>query len=159
MPLPFAPRFVDLVRVHTTTEGTGDFVPGKAVPGFSGFAEKLRADERFYYCAQSVERPAEREVGRGLLRADGRVARESVSGALTSFGCGTKTLSLVTAAEWFELVGEALAGTALAVPDRRALAGQPARDGQIALLTEKGRQGLFQFSSDHHAELVQHDPQ
>lgn len=97
----FEPRFVDLVRNFTTTIGEADFVLGAAVSGFTSFAGALAVGDRFYYCATSVDKPAEREIGRGTLLANGVIKREPVSGPLTKFSSGTKTVALVVAADWF----------------------------------------------------------
>lgn len=97
----FQPKFADLVRVYTTTNGTVDFVAGAAVTGFSSFDGALKTGDRFYYCAIHSDRPSEREVGRGTLRADGSIGREPINGSLVNFSGGTKTLSLVSTAEWF----------------------------------------------------------
>lgn len=99
---PFQPRFVDLVRNFTTTTGTGNFVPGAAVAGFRSLSEAVAAGDQFYYCVMGIDKPAEREVGRGTMMADGSVARQPIGGAATNFTTGNKTLSLVAAAEWFD---------------------------------------------------------
>ena len=39
---PFQPKFVDLVRNTTTTQGTGNFVLGPAATGFTSFAAALQ---------------------------------------------------------------------------------------------------------------------
>jgi hypothetical protein len=74
---------------------------GSAVSGYTSIAQALQAGDQFYYCIQGVDKPQEREVGRGTLQSDGRISRESVSGELTNFSSGTKTIALVAAAEWF----------------------------------------------------------
>lgn len=99
---PFQPKFVDLVRNFTTTTGTGNIVLGAAVTGFRSLTGAVAAGDRFYYCVMGVDRPAEREVGRGTLMANGTVAREPLGEPATSFTSGTKTIALVAAAEWFE---------------------------------------------------------
>lgn len=101
----FNPKFTDLVRNFTTTSGTANFVLGQAVTGYSGFAQTVAQGERFYYCAMGIDKPAEREVGRGTLLVDGTVAREPIAGQLTNFSNGTKIISLVVAAEWYQQVG------------------------------------------------------
>ena len=53
--MSFTPKFVDLVRNFTTTVGTGDFVLGPPVNGFTGFAAALQAGESFYYSAIGVD--------------------------------------------------------------------------------------------------------
>ena len=86
----FEPRFADLVRNYSTTIGTGNFVLGAAVSGFTGFSSALQAGDSFYYSAIGIDRPAEREVGRGTLRPDGRISRTPIAGAPTNFTNGTK---------------------------------------------------------------------
>lgn len=98
----FEPRFVDLVRNYTTTQGTGPFTLGPAVSGFTSFSAVMATGDQFYYCAVNADKSGEREIGRGTLRSDGKVARDAISGTLTSFTSGTKTLALVAAADWFE---------------------------------------------------------
>ena len=114
---PFIPKFVDLVRNFTTTQGTGNFGLGAAVPGHSSLAGKVAPGDRFYYCAIGVEKPSEREIGRGTFLANGTVAREPVSGALTNFTSGTKTIALVVGAEWFSEIANARRGEEI-TPER-----------------------------------------
>ena len=102
--MPFTPKFVDMVRNLTTSTGTGAVNPGSAVPGFTSLSAAIATGEQFYYCIQGVEKPAEREVGRGTMQANGTIARQTISGALINFTTGTKTIALVTAAEWFAKV-------------------------------------------------------
>jgi len=97
----FQPSFVDLVRNYTTTVGTDDFVLGPAVNGFSSFADACRTGDSFYYSATGVDTPAETEVGRGTLNADGTIARDPLSGVKTNFSSGTKSIALVASGEWF----------------------------------------------------------
>src|SRR5437868_3887060 len=101
---PFTPKFVDLVRNTATTTGTGNFVLGPAVNGFTGFAQALQPGDRFYYSAIGIDKPAEREVGRGTLLAGGAISREPISGAKTNFTIGSKSVALIAAAEWFASV-------------------------------------------------------
>jgi hypothetical protein len=110
--MTFTPKFVDLVRNLTSVQGTGPVVLGSAVSGYSGLAQSLQAGDQFYYCIQGVDKPQEREVGRGTLQSDGRITRESVSGGLTNFSSGTKTIALVAAAEWFSKLESAGNGNA-----------------------------------------------
>lgn len=98
----FTPRFVDLVRNFTSSVGTGPFVLGPAMTGFTGFATAIQPGERFYYSVIGFDKPAEREIGRGTMNPDRTIAREPVSGTLTDFTSGLKTIALVAAAEWFE---------------------------------------------------------
>ena len=74
----FQPRFVDLVRNYSTTVGTGAFVLGPAVNGFTGFGSALQAGDSFYYSAIGVDKPTEREVGRGTLQANGTILRSPI---------------------------------------------------------------------------------
>lgn len=97
----FTPKFVDLVRNYVTTVGTGNFALGPAVNGYSSFAAAVQPGDSFYYSAIGIDKPAEREVGRGTMQADGTISRIAIGGTLTSFTGGTKTLSLTAAAEWF----------------------------------------------------------
>ncbi len=99
--MPFTPKFVDMVRNLTTSSGTGPISLGSPVSGFTGIGTALTVGEQFYYCMQGIDKPTERETGRGTLRSDGRIDREAISGTLTNFTAGTKTIALVTAAEWF----------------------------------------------------------
>ena len=99
--MPFAPKFIDLVRNYTTTAGTDDFVLGPAVNGFRSIADTLQVGDSFYYSATGIDTPAETEVGRGTLLDGGTVSRDPVTGTRTSFSAGTKSLALVAAADWF----------------------------------------------------------
>ena len=129
---PFQPKFVDLVRNYTTTVGTDDFVLGPAANGFADFAAALQVGDRFYYAALGVDNPADTEVGRGTLLAGGVIGRDPVSGTKTNFKSGTKTISLVTAADWYagtdafvgsvSAVGQALVSAATASDARAELA-------------------------------------
>jgi hypothetical protein len=101
MPTSFSPRFVDLVRCTCSTVGTGNLVLGSAVAGFASFAASLTVGDRFYYAVAGIDKPAEAEVGRGTLMADGSIAREAIVGALFNFTLGQKTVSLVAGAEWY----------------------------------------------------------
>ncbi len=149
MPQTFTPKFVDLVRNVTTVQGTGPVALGAAAPGYTGFADAIVAGEQFYYCIQGVDKPAEREVGRGTLQANGTILREPIGGGLTSFTTGTKTISLVAAAEWFsDIAGKLSQGGGVApVANGAALAAKAATAGQTAFLAETKREGLFVFSS------------
>ena len=109
---PFIPKFVDLVRNFTTTQGTGNFVLGAALAGHSSLAGAVAVGELFYYTVMGVDKPAEREVGRGTMMANGTIAREPVSGPLTAFTNGTKTIALVVGANWFGDVGTWINGGA-----------------------------------------------
>jgi hypothetical protein len=153
----FQPRFVDLVRNFTTTTGTGNFVLGAAVSGYTGFAAALQPGDQFYYSALGVDKPAEREVGRGTLQANGTISRDPISGTKTSITTGTKTLSLVAAAEWFTAMqagGGSGSGNSVAiVATKSELAGSATQ--QPALLTEPDAEGIFVFDpSDLSAEVA-----
>jgi len=150
----FMPRFVDLVRNTTTTVGTGNFVLGPAANGFTSFAEALTAGDRFYYSAIGVEKPSEREVGRGTLLADGTVVREPIGGSPTNFTAGTKMVALVAAAEWFEAVQSGSIGGPQSAALREDLAALADRSSP-AMLLEAGREGIFAFDpADHSAEIA-----
>lgn len=97
----FRPRFVDLVRNTTTTVGTGDFALGPAANGYTDFAAACQPGDSFYYSAVGVDKPAEREVGRGTLTAGGKISRDPIGGTKTNFTSGTKSIALIAAAEWF----------------------------------------------------------
>jgi len=165
MSAAFTPKFVDLVRTYTTTQGTGPVVPGAAVQGFSSFAEVLGGGDQFYYCIQGIDRPAEREVGRGTFQPDGTIDRQSVSGSVTDFSSGAKTVSLVTAAEWFMQQqsgqGAAARDAVLNVATRADLAsaagGSPGA-GSVRWLSEAGREGLFVFEASDLSAKVAADP-
>ncbi|MEO7750979.1 MAG: hypothetical protein ABIS09_06615, partial [Sphingomicrobium sp.] len=143
----FKPRFVDLVRNYTTTVGTGDFAPGPAVNGYSSFAAALSTGDSFYYSAIGVDKPAEREVGRGTLTSTGTISRDPISGTKTNFTSGAKSVALIAAAEWFDaadaMLGNAteLGGsllTAASAGDARAALGL----GSASLLTSDADAGL-----------------
>jgi hypothetical protein len=150
----FQPRFVDLVRVYTSTEGTGNFEPGVAVVGYRSFASAVQPGESFYYSAMGIDKPGEFEIGRGTMQADGTISRDPVGGAFTDFTAGSKTLALVAAAEWYEMVHAGLTAAVQSVQSRDLLAALSDRSTP-ALLLEKGREGLFVFeSSDHSSEVA-----
>ena len=155
--MPFTPKFVDLVRNFTTVQGSAPVALGAAVNGYTGIANALTAGDQFYYCIQGVEKPQEREVGRGTLQANGMVAREAISGGLTNFSSGTKTIALVTAAEWFGKVETAAAGggqTSMQAATRAELAAKDPGSSP-AMLAEAGREGLFVWDpSDRSAEVA-----
>jgi hypothetical protein len=155
--MSFTPNFVDLVRNSTTTTGTGNFVLGPAVNGFTGIAQALQAGDSFYYSAMGVDKPAEREVGRGTLEADGSVSRDPISGTKTNFTAGTKTLALIAAADWFAKIESTAGSASVAVAaDVAELAQRAARDLPV-ILTEAGREGVFAFDSENVSALVAAD--
>ena len=150
----FQPRFVDLVRSYTSTVGTGAFALGPAVNGFTGFGSALQAGDSFYYSAIGVDKPAEREVGRGTLQANGTISRLALSGSLTNFSSGTKSIALIAAAEWFNLVQSGAGSVPAVAATRSALAASPSHQVP-GLLTESGCEGLFVFdSSDLSAKVA-----
>jgi hypothetical protein len=157
--LPFTPKFVDLVRCTTTSTGTGALTLGAAVAGYAGFTETLNVGDQFYYCVQGVDKPAEREVGRGTLEAGGKLGREAIGGALTNFTVGTKTVALVASAEWYAKVeqGGAGGGGQSSVATRALLAAAPT--GGPVYLTEAGREGLFLFKTGDYSAMVAADPE
>jgi len=116
----FQPKFVDLVRNTTTTVGTLDFALGPPVMGYTSFTVAVQIGDSFYYSAIGVDKPNEREVGRGTLQANGTISRNPISGTKTNFSMGNKTVALIAAAEWYSQVqAGANAGT------RAALAALP----------------------------------
>jgi hypothetical protein len=153
---PFQPKFVDLVRNSTATTGTGNFTLGQPLIGFTTFASALSPGDRFYYCAVNVDKPAEREVGRGTLMADGTIAREAVQGALVAFTGGTKMVALVTPAEWFNAMQSGGGSGAPIVATRSALAELASAAGACTL-REAGREGLFVFDPANRAAEVAAD--
>jgi hypothetical protein len=156
---PFQPRFVDLVRNFTTTQGTGAFVLGPAVNGYTSFTSALQPGDSFYYSAIGIDKPNEREVGRGTLLANGNISREPISGGLTNFTNGTKSVALIAAAEWFSKIeqgGGASGGSTAVAATRSALAAVPA-SGAVALLSEAGREGLFAWDGSDLSDLVAAD--
>lgn len=145
---PFQPKFVDLVRNTTTTVGTGNFVLGPAATGFSSFTGACQVGDSFYYSAIGIDKPGEREVGRGTLLAGGAISRSPTNGALTNFSSGTKTIALIAAAEWYGTAQQLVAGASRmpgVVADRAALAAYSATT--TAYLREAGREGMFVWNS------------
>lgn len=134
----FQPKFVDLVRNISTTTGTGNFVLGPAVSGYNSFLTACEIGDDFYYSAIGLDRPSEREVGRGTLLAGGQISRGAIGGPATNFSNGTKSIALIAAAEWFSQVQ---AGNVVAT--RAALAA--AVRTQALFLAEPGREGLFLY--------------
>jgi hypothetical protein len=147
--MAFMPKFVDLVRNFTTVQGTGPVALGAAVSGYASLAQALGVGDQFYYSLQSVDKPQEREVGRGTLQAGGKVGREPVGGELTDLSNGTKTIALVAAAEWFaklEDLGTNAPDVALMAASRSLLAASPTVAPAVAaILSEPRREGLFVF--------------
>lgn len=155
--MPFTPKFVDLVRNFTTVQGTGPVALGSAVSGYTSLAAAADTDDQFYYCIQSVDKPAEREVGRGTMQANGTIARQPISSGLTNFTPGTKTIALVTAAEWFsKLEGAGAAGGSIEAGSRAILAAKPT--SLPALLIEADREGVFVFGTSNLSVQVAADP-
>jgi hypothetical protein len=149
--MSFTPKFVDLVRNVTTTVGTLDFALGPAVMGYTSFTVAVQIGDSFYYSCISVDKPNEREVGRGTLQANGTISRDPIGGVKTNFSMGNKTVALIAAAEWYSQM-QAGAGFA----SRAALAS--ARGQGAALLCEAGREGMFAWDSANHAANVTADP-
>ena len=154
MPTSFQPKFVDLVRNYTTTVGTADFKLGTVANGYTGFASACSTGDQFYYSAIGVDKPAEREVGRGTLLSGGTIKRDPIGGAKTDFTSGTKSIALIAAAEWFTSMQ---AGSTVTVADRAELAACPA--STAAHLRERGREGLFVFDGSNLSAKVAADPQ
>ena len=158
MPVPFQPRFVDLVRNLTTTNGTGNFVLGAAVSGFTSFIPAILPGESFYYSTIGIDKPAEREVGRGTMQANGTISRDPINGLLTSFTGGAKSIALIAAAEWFNAVqaSSGSGGGSGAAASRTALAALTTQALPVILL-EPGREGLFTFDSSNLSTKVTAD--
>lgn len=144
----FNPKFVDMVRVSTSTQGTGPLVCGPAVAGFSTFAEALTAGDEFYYAVHSADRPQEREVGKGIYQANNSISRQPLKGALTNFSAGPKTIALVAASEWYSRLQEvsATAGRLILVDTRAAMKASARSAGDVRRLGESGREGDFVWS-------------
>jgi len=156
--MPFTPKFVDLVRNVISVTGTGPVTLGQAVSGYTSLAAAVSAGEQFYYCIQGVDKPQEREVGRGTMQSDGKVARQPILGSPTNFSGGTKTIALVAAAEWFAKLDQIGSGCMGAVADRVELAG---KDGLVTgrmFLAEAGRAGSFVFDPSNLSAKVLADP-
>ncbi|MGN6589907.1 MAG: glycosyl hydrolase family 28-related protein [Sphingomicrobium sp.] len=147
----FQPKFVDLVRNTTTTVGTGNFILGAAATGFTSFLAALQVGDSFYYSVLGVDKPTEREVGRGTLLSGGAVSRDPIGGTRTNFSSGTKTISLIAAAEWYSQMqsgGSAATRVALA----------SSRPQGAAMLCESGREGLFVWDGSDQSAAVGADP-
>lgn len=161
----FEPRFVDLVRNFTTTQGTGDFVLGSAVSGFASFTAALSEGDRFYYSAIGVDKPDEREIGRGTLLAGGKIGRESVDGKLTGFSTGTKTIALIVAADWFSAAQADVGQVAMVNAPPYNAAGDGVTDDTAAIVAafQSGKKvvfgkppgGKYRFASGATIELTQ----
>lgn len=143
----FTPKFVDMVRVTTSTQGSGPLACGPAVAGFTSFAEALTVGDSFYYSVQGVDKPQEREVGRGTLGSNNSIIRQPLEGDPTIFSSGTKVISLVAAAEWYARVQEASqsGGKAQSAATRSALKLISAEAGDCRQLAEVGREGIFRW--------------
>src|SRR4051794_8942773 len=148
----FQPKFVDLVRNTTITTGTGDFILGPAVPAYNSFSTACAVGDSFYYSAIGLDRPSEREIGRGTYLAGGAISRDPVSGAKTNFSAGTKSIALIAAAEWFTQV--AVGGAALAT---RAALASAAKRSDAQFLGEGGREGSFLFDPSNLSARVAAD--
>jgi hypothetical protein len=156
--MSFTPKFVDLVRNTTTTTGTGDFALGPAVNGFTGFTQACQVGDCFYYSCLGVDKPAEREVGRGTLLAGGAISREPISGTKTNFTTGTKTIALITAAEWFTgMQAGGAGGASPAIAATRAELAGLADPQKPALMCEHGREGLFVWDGSNLSAKVAAD--
>lgn len=154
--MSFAPIFIDLVRNYTTTSGVGNFVLGPAVTGYRSFTVVVKPGESFYYTATGIDHPAEVEVGRGTMQADGSISREPIGGDPTSFKNGFKAVALVAAAEWFQGVKSDSIATAVSADSRPFIAAL-ADHSRPALLHEPGREGLFVFEASDLAAGVASD--
>ena len=156
--MSFTPKFVDLVRNTTTTTGTGNFALGPAVNGFTGFSQALETGDSFYYSCIGIDKPAEREVGRGTLIAGGAISRDPISGTKTNFTSGTKTIALIAAAEWFAGMQAGGSGAAApAIATTRAELAALADQQKPALMCEHGREGLFVWDGSNLSTKVAAD--
>ena len=157
----FTPKFVDLVRNYTSIIGTGPITVGGAISGYTSFTDAVIAGDQCYYCVQGIDKPVEREVGRGTMQANGTIVRDPVGGTLYGFTRGSKSISLVTAAEWFTKVEAAGSsgggGGATSAATRAALAALATGAGKWARLTEAGRSGDFQFDPSNLSARVAAD--
>lgn len=154
----FQPKFVDLVRNTTSTQGTGNFTLGPAATGFTSFTAALQAGDSFYYSAIGVDKPAEREVGRGTLQANGSISRSPISGTLTNFSSGTKTIALIAAAEWYGTTQQLVAGASrmpAVAADRASMAALSSQT--TAYLLEAGREGMFVWDGSDRSASVADD--
>lgn len=158
--MSFMPKFVDLVRNTTTTVGTVDFALGAAAVGFTSFTAACQVGDTFYYSAIGIDKPAEREVGRGTLLSGGIIARDPINGAKTNFSAGSKSVSLIAAADWYDqaqqMIGNA-GGYQVVAADRAALAASALTSA--AYLKEPGREGLFVWNASNCSALVAADSQ
>lgn len=155
--MQFTPTFVDLVRNYTQTQGTANFVLGAAVTGYRSFESAVQPGESFYYSAMGIQKPSEHEVGRGTLQQDGTISREAISGSLTQFSEGSKTVALIAAAEWYDRVeAVAAAPTSRIAATRTEL--QSLENRQLpVLLHESGREGMFLFDPSNRSLEVAAD--
>ena len=156
-PMAFTPKFVDLVRNLTSVTGAGPVTLGQAVSGYTSLANAVSAGDQFYYCIQGVDKPQEREIGRGTMQADGKVARAPIAAAATNFTSGTKTIALVAAAEWFSRLDQAGTGMAAAASRVELAAMDGAAAGRI-FLAEGNRAGSFVFDPSNLSAKVAADP-
>ena len=170
----FSPKFKDLVRCYTTTVGTGDFALGPAFNGYSTFGDNLQPGDAFYYSCIGIDKPAEREIGRGTLINATTIARSPVNGVKTNFTKGNKAIALVAASEWFSGVDQSIASIEAEVGALAAGGGTQTQAVQIAedtvrlsqlsssdpaaTLTEIGREGAFTWDGSDHSPLVAADP-
>jgi hypothetical protein len=153
--MSFTPKFVDLVRNTTTTTGTNDFTLGAAMTGFTSFTAACQVGDNFYYSAIGIDKPAEREVGRGTLLAGGVIGRDPIGGIKTNFSNGTKAVALITAAEWYSDMQSGAASGPPMTATRPELAG--AVPQRVAVLSEAGREGVFLFKSGDYSASVAAD--
>ena len=154
----FQPKFVDLVRNTTSTQGTGNFTLGPAATGYTSFTAALQTGDSFYYSAIGVDKPQEREVGRGTLQANGSVTRDPIGGTKTNFSNGTKTIALIAAAEWYGAAQELMAAASRfpgVLADRASLAAYSTTT--TAYLREPGREGMFVWDSGDRSASVSAD--
>jgi hypothetical protein len=157
----FQPKFVDLVRNITTTTGTANFTLGPAASGFTSFTAACAVGDRFYYSVVGIDKPGEREVGRGTLLAGNIVSREPLGGVKTNFSSGSKSIALIAASEWYEQAqqvvanvspfGQALTASTTAAAARDALgigsAGVEAVSRFLITVADRGALAAYSASS------------
>ena len=100
--------FADLVREFTHAGGGAALALEGALPGHRRFGDVVPAGAPFHYAIAGVADPAGWEIGRGAIDASGRLARtpavSSAGGGAVDFAPGLKTVALVAAAAWHDLV-------------------------------------------------------
>ena len=146
--MPFTPKFVDLVREQHDGAGhrRGDRW-GQRVGASPGSPRVSRPGDQFYYCIQGVDKPAEREVGRGTLQADGTIAREAMR-ALRRLYQRHQDDRADRGGGMVHQDRAGAGGIGRGERDELGGAGRGQRsDGACLVLVEVGREGLFLFDA------------